>query len=524
VTAILPPDNTTGSLGLFGNSLIQLAAAAVLADRHRLQLRVPALWRWRRFFVAERAWTVVPNAAAWGAPVVADRVVLSHAGFKAWVAQTDQYRRLAAEVGAERLSGRQLRQRFPQVSAAELAAAPAAAGDPQSAAAEAGGGQAGTPQQAEAAGGAGALAGRGLWGWFQFHSSVYSPHQAFIQSLFRLKQEQALGDALQQVLQQLRGTAAGTAAGDGGERRGGRLVLVHVRRGDMPELDLGGGSPQQQHCHHHQQQQQQQAALRTHPPFEEGQGHAWDGQGCDWRAPAAWLAAALAALSLDWSSGDLVWVCTDDTDLARHPERLLQDLPPAAAEPALPGAPPAAGACGSRGVGNRAGAEEGDGDEKQPKRWRGQADHHQPAMATAAPAAAPPMVSWTSLLAGFGQTNGSCSSGGAALGAAERFFSLLKATAGTDSTDGSGNTAGNSSSGDMALIADWFLMTRADVLLASNSTLSFTAAMANPIGGAVFLRPDPRQGGFVGFDPWNALPLLPARQQLPANHSIHRHD
>lgn len=71
------------------------------------------------------------------------------------------------------------------------------------------------------------------------------------------------------------------------------------------------------------------------------------------------------------------------------------------------------------------------------------------------------------------------------------------------------------------MIADWYVMSRADALLASNSTLSFTAAIANATPGAACLRPDPRAGGFVAFDPWAALPLLPARGALPRNHSIH---
>jgi hypothetical protein len=44
--------------------------------------------------------------------------------------------------------------------------------------------------------------------------------------------------------------------------------------------------------------------------------------------------------------------------------------------------------------------------------------------------------------------------------------------------------------------------------------------MANEVPGAAFLRPDPRARHYVPFDPWAALPLLPARAELPANHSL----
>lgn len=54
---------------------------------------------------------------------------------------------------------------------------------------------------------------------------------------------------------------------------------------------------------------------------------------------------------------------------------------------------------------------------------------------------------------------------------------------------------------------DYFVLSRCDVLLGSNSTFSFTAAMLNP-GGGEFHRPSLRTRDFVRFDPWSDPPLL----------------
>lgn len=102
------------------------------------------------------------------------------------------------------------------------------------------------------------------------------------------------------------------------------------------------------------------------------------------------------------------------------------------------------------------------------------------------------------------------------------------------------------------MLADWFTLSRADVLLAANSTFSFTAAMLGPstphskssgsvvnhqqgasdinlegglqgrVGSCVgqrarvHIRPVPWLRGFAEFDPWHDLPNL-----LPKNHSRH---
>lgn len=106
------------------------------------------------------------------------------------------------------------------------------------------------------------------------------------------------------------------------------------------------------------------------------------------------------------------------------------------------------------------------------------------------------------------------------------------------------------------LEADFWVMREADVLLCSNSTLSFAAALlsthhqrqvlpggfdgavvqgeheagccdaaatcGNSAAPAVFLRPDAAEGALVRFNPWCALPIIPSRK-VPGNHSIHAH-
>jgi hypothetical protein len=59
--------------------------------------------------------------------------------------------------------------------------------------------------------------------------------------------------------------------------------------------------------------------------------------------------------------------------------------------------------------------------------------------------------------------------------------------------------------------SDWHLLTQCDQLLISNSTFSFTAAMASH--GTKFFRPDLELERFVPFEPWEAEPLqfLPPR-------------
>lgn len=64
------------------------------------------------------------------------------------------------------------------------------------------------------------------------------------------------------------------------------------------------------------------AILRAEPPFEEGQGEAWDDPHCvAFRTPLSWVTDCLET---DGDVGfqpaqDLLWICTDDSALARDP-------------------------------------------------------------------------------------------------------------------------------------------------------------------------------------------------------------
>ena len=60
---------------------------------------------------------------------------------------------------------------------------------------------------------------------------------------------------------------------------------------------------------------------------------------------------------------------------------------------------------------------------------------------------------------------------------------------------------------DPEFYLDFFLLTQCDVLLISNSTFSFAAAMLNE-RAAQFVRPTPETGELVEFDPWDARPVL----------------
>ncbi len=57
------------------------------------------------------------------------------------------------------------------------------------------------------------------------------------------------------------------------------------------------------------------------------------------------------------------------------------------------------------------------------------------------------------------------------------------------------------------LACDFEMLARADVLLISNSTLSFAASLINR-KSKIFLRPSPTEDRFLPFDPWNSHVLL----------------
>ena len=114
-------------LGQFGNQVFQYAFAVAYAELWGLRLRTPR-WVGAYAFVgaAEPARARTPLPPQGERVILADRVVLSHAGWKAWVESREPLASLVRASGAP-LSGRTLRSRCPQVNAAAIAPDGAAA-------------------------------------------------------------------------------------------------------------------------------------------------------------------------------------------------------------------------------------------------------------------------------------------------------------------------------------------------------------------------------------------------------------
>ena len=66
----------------------------------------------------------------------------------------------------------------------------------------------------------------------------------------------------------------------------------------------------------------------------------------------------------------------------------------------------------------------------------------------------------------------------------------------------------------LGMVMDHYIMQNCDVLLASNSTFSFTAAMLNE--GGEFYRPDYQDKKLVLFDPWDSDPISPFPHHMKA--------
>ena len=96
-------------------------------------------------------------AASPALPLVADRVVLSHVGWRRYAATREPAVSLIRAAGGLPLSGVQLRRHFPQVCGEAL------------------------QNLSECAASCGNCE---LWGWFQFHSAVWAPHEERWRSLF----------------------------------------------------------------------------------------------------------------------------------------------------------------------------------------------------------------------------------------------------------------------------------------------------------------------------------------------------
>jgi len=83
----------------------------------------------------------------------------------------------------------------------------------------------------------------------------------------------------------------------------------------------------------------------------------------------------------------------------------------------------------------------------------------------------------------------------------------------------------------MRMFVDHYVMQHCDILLASNSTFSFTAAMLNEVGdisglergedNGKFYRPDYQEKKLVSFDPWNSDPLTPFPHHMKSAVRLH---
>lgn len=147
-------------LGQFGNQVFQYAFALLYAERWGLRLRTPR-WVGACVFVgaAEPAQALTPLPPPSERVILADRVVLSHAGWKAWAEAREPLASLVRLSGAP-LSGRTLRSKCPQINAAAIA--------PDDAAAYA---STGLEYVERCLAAAGTLE---LWGFFQFRSQHFA--------------------------------------------------------------------------------------------------------------------------------------------------------------------------------------------------------------------------------------------------------------------------------------------------------------------------------------------------------------
>ena len=201
-------------LGQFGNQVFQYAFAVAYAELWGLRLRTPR-WVGAHVFVgaAEPAQALTPLPPPSERVILADRVVLSHAGWKVWVESREPLASLVRASGAP-LSGRTLRSRCPQVNAAAIAA------DGAAACASTG------VEHVEACLASGGMLE--LWGFFQFDTRHFAPHAALLRAAFA--PHAALRRLVQAALEEL---CAPVAGGDGAPRT---LVVLHVRCADTSVL------------------------------------------------------------------------------------------------------------------------------------------------------------------------------------------------------------------------------------------------------------------------------------------------
>ncbi|KAL1523629.1 hypothetical protein AB1Y20_018565 [Prymnesium parvum] len=248
-----------GSLGQFGNQIFQYAFLKLFSELRGASIVCPD-WIGRRAFALHDP--LPPREPRLRLPFVADRVVLSHRGWRRWASEREPLASLLRANGGKALSGRALRRDFPQVSGDALSAE-----------------------------GARRLP-RGsydLCGWFQFHTSVWAAHTPRLRELFT--PEPALRAALEALLLRLR---------RGGEGRTSRspLAVLHLRvaqtrggeaRGEA--LHAGGGWVSEE----------------------------WEDRYTFWCAPHEWFVRWVVAEAAAAAGGGLaVVICSDCPHAAEH--------------------------------------------------------------------------------------------------------------------------------------------------------------------------------------------------------------
>ena len=259
-----------GRLGQLGNQIFQFAFATLCARIHSLDLVAPD-WIGRYCFPSASKCATAPPASR---VLVADRVVLSHAGWRTWASQ----RAPLSSFGE--LSGKRLRAEMPQVNASSLLATGALC---------CAGAQHVPP--------GGCLE---LWGWFQFGTAEYSPHRAALADAF------VLAPALQALVD-----SALAIVLDGAET----LVCVHVRCSDDyaaladGAYARGGGGAGVDRGWRRRPADGDEAAEAVDLPPE------WRDDGIFWAAPVEWYCAWLRELWPKLRAPRLL-LCTDDAGRA----------------------------------------------------------------------------------------------------------------------------------------------------------------------------------------------------------------
>lgn len=316
-----------GELGQLGNQLFQYAFALAYTSTWKLRLCTPV---WVGSFIFEGA---DPHTRGPSLPmaesriILADRVVLSHAGWKRWAERREPLASIVRDNAGASLSGRKLRQECPQVNAASIA----------------------SQQNERACTGCGhveACVARGgcleLWGFFQFHTRQLAPHRPLL--VRALRPIGAVRQLVEAVLGELR---TETAAAHGVETREVTLVCVHVRcKDDVLPLCGGdgsgsGGTSAYRPCEHNHagadvkwRRPQGPAAVPADGPHAPsraassvGEGDApadasvdlpseWRDEGVFWAAPVQWHVEWLRRLWPTLRAPTLL-LCTD------HAERAL---------------------------------------------------------------------------------------------------------------------------------------------------------------------------------------------------------